>query len=205
MSLKYLFITGVNRSGHSTLVKLLNVDPQIEILDERPYVLPWHWKYSNRAKELKDDFLNHFTVNMPPSYEGYKYIGGAASYYLKAIPFIKQHIPEARIAIIKRDRQEVIDAFLNKLNIDERHTEGIITSKFLSRLDPNATNWETAYPKYQSIDGVERMDLLPELVGSYWDEFYGAAYRYVEQYKNVVIFNSKELLEGENYKKLIEE
>ena len=205
MSLKHLFITGVNRSGHTSLVQLLNNDPQIEIWDEYPHILPWHWKYSNRAKELKDDFLNTFTVNMPSSYKGYKFIGGAASYYLKAIPFIKQYIPEAKIAIIKRNRQEVIDAFLDKLNIDERHTESIITSKFLSTLDPNATNWETAYPKYQSIEGVNRIDLFEELVGSYWDEFYGTAHRYTEQYKNVVIFNSKELLEGENYKKLIEE
>jgi len=202
--MKHLFITGVNRSGHSTLVKLLNTDPQIEILDERPYVLPWHWKYSNRAEEFKKDFFDYFKVKMAKSYGGHKFIGGAACYYLKAIPFIKEILPEARIAIIKRNRNEVIQAFADKLNIDEKHTEAIITSKFLSRLDPNASNWEIAYPKYQSIEGVEKMDLFRELVGSYWDEFYGAAYRYADEYKDVKIYNSKELIKGNNYKKLVE-
>ena len=202
--MKHLFITGVNRSGHTTLVNLLNKDPQIELLDERPFVLPWHWKYTNRTEDLKKDFLDYFKVKMPSSYGGHKFIGGAACYYMKAIPFIKEHLPQAKIVIIKRNRQEVINGFTAKLNLDERHTESVVTSKFLSRLDPNATNWETAYPKYQSIEGVDRMDLFEELVGSYWDEFYGAAYRFADEYEDVKIYNSEELIKGNNYKKLVE-
>ena len=201
--MKHLFITGVNRSGHTTLVSKLNQDNDIAIEDERPFVLPWHWKYSNRAEELKEDFLNYFLKIMPEQYSSCRVIGGAACYYLKAIPFIKKHIPDSNIVIIKRNRQDVINAFVDKLNIDENHTEAIITSKFLSRLDPNATNWETAYPKYQRIEGVETMNLFEELVGSYWDEFYGAAYRYAEKYNNVKIYNSEELLKENNYKKLV--
>ena len=48
------------------------------------------------------------------------------------------------------------------------------------------------------------MDLFRELVGSYWDEFYGAAYRYAEEYKDIKIYNSEELIKGNNYKKLVE-
>ena len=58
--MKYLFITGVNRSGHTTLVSKLNQHNDVAIEDERPFVLPWYWKYSNRVEELKEDFLNYF-------------------------------------------------------------------------------------------------------------------------------------------------
>ena len=198
MKLKYTFVTGVNRSGHTTLLNKALEDPGIPspMFSDEHYMQPWDMDHGNKDM-LRQKFLDRIDWLIEHTTQP-EWFADFGHYWLKSIPWlVKQFDPQ--IHIIKRKKKDVVDSFMAKL--DEHKLENV-TEKFLIT-DNTAHNWSVTYPLCESDPKLSMEENYKKHISMFWTEYYKYADVMVDLYPdNVKLWKSEYLVEGDNYKKL---
>ena len=196
--LKYTFVTGVNRSGHTTILNKALNDPDIPspMFSDEHFMQPWDLDHPLTEK-LQAKFLEKLEWLKEHTYPP-EWFADFGHYWLKSIPWLVEQF-DPQIHIIKRKKKDVVEAFMDKL---EEHSIESVTEKFLIT-DRTAHNWSITYPLYESDPKLSMIDNYKKHTGMFWTEYYKYADLMAEEYPdNVKIWKSEYLVEGDNYKKL---
>ena len=81
---------------------------------------------------------------------------------------------------------------------EDNFTYNLIFNKFLSRVDPNAENWDIIYPKYKLDDNLTNYENYKIMIGKYYDEYYKKSEEYEKIYDNIIILNSDNIINDIN-------
>ena len=197
--IKQIYVTGVNRSGHSTLWEKIKVDPDIPsaMMGDEQFMLPWDIENHNHTDMLRKRFVDRVKqlVECSPDCNTHLDMG---HYWLPHIPWLVENF-DVQIHIIKRNKDDDIDAFMQKF---EDHVENDVVQKFRTT-DMSATNWEIAYPTYEVIKGLGLQANYKIHASMFYDDYYTMAEKFLNAYPDKVHMHASEhLIEGDNYKKL---
>ena len=197
--LKYIYVTGVNRSGHTTLWNKIKDDPDINswMMGDEQFMLPWDVEKHNHTEMLRNKFIDRVNqmIESCPECDTHLDMG---NYWLPHTPWLIEKL-DAQIHIIKRNKDDVIDGFMQKFEDNE---EWDVANKFITT-DMNATNWEISYPKYERNPNISLQENYRIHTGKYYDEFYEIAAEFKRTYPANVHWHASEyLIEGDNYKNI---
>ena len=214
--MKYIMITGIPRSGKSTITDKLNKLNYIDLHDETQPVFPWDYETHNKTDYFIQKIKKQLFKNNNPQIN---IQGLTGCYYLKTIPFLNNDI--SKIIILKRNKDLIINEWcrlgsftrgkaildLNpnhkcsgllcsceELYSEENFTENLIFNKFLSIVDPNAENWDIIYPKYDLNKELSFYENYKIIIGKYYDDYYKQAELYKNKYDNIEILNSDDII-----------
>lgn len=151
---------GTGRCGTVALSKIVGVCDKIRCTHELAPLLPWEFDIHAYKKKF---------VNLNSCKGG---SGDVAYGYLPYLETFIRDIPEVKIIILKRDRQEVVDSFVRWHKI-RTHFPGF--------------DYSNEFPKVGTDD-------MNDGAGRYWDLYYKEAARLDNIYDNIKIINSRCLL-----------
>lgn len=197
--IKHIYVTGVNRSGHTTLWNKIEEDPDINsaMMGEEQFMLPWDIEKHNHTEMLRNKFIDRVNqlIEWSPKCDTHLDMG---NYWLPHTPWLIEKF-DAQIHIIKRNKDDVIDGFMQKF---EDHVDWDVVQKFITT-DMNATNWEISYPTYERNPDISLQENYRIHTGKYYDEFYEIAAEFKRTYPANVHWHASEyLIEGDNYKNI---
>jgi hypothetical protein len=145
---------GTGRCGSTTLSRLFEAQKNGCFSHECPPRLAW-----NHDAETIDFHLRRFRLLL----ELFPMVGDVSHWWLPYFRLIRQHFPEVRAVVLRRDKEETVDSFLR---IKGGGQQGSINhwvehdGKFWRK-----NLWDDCYPKY-------RADTMKEAIARYWDEYY---------------------------------
>lgn len=197
--IKHIYVTGVNRSGHTTLWNKIEEDPDINsaMMGEEQFMLPWDIEKHNHTEMLRNKFIDRVNqlIEWSPKCDTHLDMG---NYWLPHTPWLIEKF-DAQIHIIKRNKDDVIDGFMQKF---EEHVEWDVANKFRTT-DMSATNWEICYPTYEIHPDIGLQENYRIHTGKYYDEFYEIAAEFKRTHPANVHWHASEyLIEGDNYKNI---
>ena len=180
---KVIFGLGSGRCGTASLAYLLNDQKDAFIGHEMPPILPWDTS-DLTGLQFRWDQIQHQS-------HLYSMVGDVGIYYLPylptliqshdSIPFINQNYV-LKFVILKRDRKEVINSFLEKFK--RQNNNPLQTEKAPGMI---VDEWDECFPKY---DGMT----LREAVGAFYDDYYKESERFaLERPDMVKIFSVDDL------------
>lgn len=189
---KFVFGMGTGCCGTSSLARLLNDQPNAFVGHELAPILSWSTSQTARDvfAENKWEQLNHES-------HLYDLVGDVGSYYLPYVRFLMQNLEsplgdevDFRFIILKRDKTEVISAFLEKF---KRQGNNPLQENTNARWD----EWDAAFPKYNNI-------ALPIAIECYYEDYYAEADYLKQTFPNFVrIYNTSDLNSEEKVREIL--
>ena len=184
MKRKFVFGLGTGCCGTSSLAYLLNSQPGAFVGHELFPILPWGTDELARRYfiENKWEQLNHES-------HLFELVGDVGSYYLPYARFLMFNLEslkdevEFKFIILKRKREEVVSAFLEKFK-RQNNNPFQVHKAFGVRSD----NWDDSFPKFE--DGVP----LEKCIEWYYDDYYAEADHLLKTYPdNFRIYSVEDL------------
>ena len=178
MKRKFVFGLGTGCCGTSSLAFLLNEQDGAFVGHELFPILSWSTEYSALMffTENKWEQLNHES-------HLYGLVGDVGSYYLPYARLLMDNLEQGlgeevdfKFIVLKRERQQVINAFLEKFKRQNNNP-------FQVNKSPGVRSdiWDLSFPKYE--DGVS----LQQCIEWYYDDYYAEVdyllNRYPENFK----------------------
>ena len=151
-SKKFIIGIGTGRCGTMSLARFLSQCKGVFVDHERReggWVLPW--EFNRKLADGKIEMLKKLYGEI---------VGDVAFYYLNYIRYFFEKLPNLKVIVMKRDREETILSYLKKTEGRNHWIEN--PEKYGWRVD---STWDKAYPKFETKD-------KKEAIGKYWDLYY---------------------------------
>ena len=179
---KFVFGLGTGCCGTASLAHLLNDQPNSFVGHELAPILPWSTSESARQNFSikKWEQLNHES-------HLYDLVGDVGSYYLPYVRFLMENLEtplgndvDFKFIILRRDKKEVISAFLEKLKRQKNNPLQNIPSVLKNE-------WDNSFPKY---DGVS----LEVAIECYYEDYYAESRFLINRWpENIRIYETEDL------------
>lgn len=195
MKRKFVFGLGTGCCGTSSLAYLLNEQQDAFVGHELFPILPWSTEQSARQFFIDNKWeqLNHES-------HLYSLVGDVASYYLPYVRFLMYNLEslkdevDFKFVILRRDREEVINAFLEKFKRQNNNP-----LQYNKSIETRSDIWDDSFPKYDSTAS------LKECIGWYYDDYYAECDSYLEQWPdNFISFNVEDLNDNQKVLELLD-
>jgi hypothetical protein len=161
---------GTGRCGTKSLSKLIDDCQQALCTHERRPILPWAFSDVHLQARVHDLQRADSPV-----------VGDVAYYYLPYLERLIEMIPDLKVVCLERDRQEVIDSYMQKTQGWNHWYEH--DGKAWA-YDPF---WDATYPKYP-------IAYKPDAIGAYWDEYHDTIRHTADQHPvNVRVMGTETL------------
>lgn len=173
---------GTGRSGSSSFTKLLSLQPGTYASHEHPPHLPWipdpgKFRFHVRRFSVLLSILG--------------YAADVSHWWLPYLEELLDEFPDARVVVLKRDRDETIRSFESVLGPEGTGQNHWADHRGIG-WQPN--RWDPCFPKY-AVAGRK------EAIGLYWDEYYTTAGKLAGKYPYQILVSSTSELnctEGQN-------
>ena len=173
---------GTGCCGTASLAWLLNSQDDAFVGHELFPILPWSTSLEAREffAENKWEQLNHES-------HLYGVVGDVATYYLPYVRFLIDNLKNGglknnvdfKFIILKRNKSEVIKAFVDKFKRQKNNPFQLTTDK---------NNWDDSFPTYPNHIPIE------VAIECYWEDYYAEADYLVATYpERVRVFNTEDL------------
>ncbi len=176
---------GTGCCGTASLAWLLNNQEDSFVGHELFPILPW-----STSVEAQNNFAKNKWEQLNHESHLYGVVGDVATYYLPYVRFLLRNLNttlkgdvDFRFIILKRNKEEVVDAFLDKFKRQGNNPLQIKNDPALKK-----DEWDNSFPKYNP-------DIpLNIAIECYWEDYYAEADWLVENYPDHVrIFETHEL------------
>ena len=191
---KFVFGMGSGCCGTASLAWLLNSQENSFVGHELFPLLRWANDYNAQSFFAKNKWeqLNHES-------HLYELVGDVATYYLPYVRFLIDNINnkmandvQFRFIILKREKKEVIEAFIDKF---ERQGNNPLQNTVNVKND----EWDDCFPKYPSNFPQELA------IECYWEDYYAEAQWLADNHPQMVrIFKTEDLNSEDKVRDLLQ-
>ena len=173
---KYVFGMGSGCCGTSSLSVLLNEQPRAFVGHELAPTLPWQ-----ATREAVQEFTVFKWNQLNHQGSLFDLVGDVGTYYLPYVRFLMHQYNlalkdecEFKFIILKRDKEETIQAFLDKFK--RQNNNPLQNNKSPGQF---ADSWDASFPKYEGVS-------LREATSMYYDDYYREAESLLNDFPNRV-------------------
>ena len=158
---------GSGRCGTVSLYRLLNLQKNSFFTHESKPLLTWKFDKKSIDKKLKK-------ILAKPK----KYVGDVNSCYLPYVDYICKNYSSAKIVVLKRPKEEVVESFMRK--------KEIFGHQWISKKGKEG-KWEKMFPKSTA-------STKEEAIKEYWEDYYIEVSKLMRKHpKNVKLFETQAL------------
>lgn len=179
---KFVFGMGTGCCGTATLAYILNNQPNAFVGHELAPILSW-----STSTDAQDFFAKNKWEQLNHESHLYDLVGDVGSYYLPYVRFLMNNLNtelgeevDFKFIILKRDKKEVISAFVDKF---ERQNNNTLQNVSNTRKD----EWDKCFPKYDNLS-------LPVAIECYYEDYYAEAHYLISVFpEHVRIYDIEDL------------
>lgn len=184
---------GTGCCGTASLAHLLNNQENAFVGHELAPILSW-----STTPEAQSFFAVNKWEQLNHESHLYDLVGDVGSYYLPYVRFLISNLDlpignevDFRFIILKRDKSEVIPAFLDKF---KRQGNNPLQAESTARKD----EWDKCFPKYEGMT-------LENAVGSYYEDYYTEARYLTSTYSDLVrLYDTHDLNSEDKVKEMLD-
>jgi len=196
MKRKFVFGMGTGCCGTASLAYLLNSQENAFVGHELFPILPWR-----TDKTARLFFMNSKWEQLNHESHLYDLVGDVGFYYLPYVRFLMYNLEEEKIGedvdfkfiVLKRDKKEVINAYLDKFKRQNNNPLQIRTPLSIRR-----NKWDMCFPKYEGVS-------LEIAIECYYEDYYAETNYLLNKWPDYVkLIDISELNNADSVRNILE-